>query len=368
MHSNGVCLVGAQPPPVHGMAMVNAYIANRLTLMESHVVLVDLSPSSLSRRRLSRIWRIRKVFRGLAQSVMTRTSWSTMYIGLSGGVGQIYEIFFVILARCLSKRIFLHHHSFAYLDKPALITRLMTMMGGKSATHIVLCEKMGRTLKLKYPTVQRVFILSNTAVMEAVPRDRVFKSKLQTIGYLSNICKEKGIHHFLDVLESLYSQGISMRGIIAGPFQDDEIKMNVMNRISCLPQVEYVGPKYGEDKREFFSEIDILLFPTRYVNEAEPLTVYEALAEGVPVIAWDRGCISEMLPFEAGLVVGREDDFVKTAVKQIVHWMSVNEDIWKASQYGARYFEDMQNKWSQDYEKLLCLMTAKENHNMDVCE
>ena len=366
MHSNGVCLVGAQPPPVHGMAMVNAYVANRLALMDGQVVLVDISPSSLSRRRSSRIWRIRKVFSGFVRSIKTRSSWSTMYIGLSGGVGQIYEVFFVLLARCLSKRIFLHHHSFAYLDKPSIVTRVLTMVGGKSATHIVLCKKMGKTLKLKYANVQRVFILSNTAVMKSASNSIAFKSELKTIGYLSNICKEKGIYYFLDVLESLYSQGISIRGIIAGPFQDHETEMNVMDRISHLPKVEYVGPKYGEDKREFFCAIDVLLFPTKYVNEAEPLTVYESMAEGVPVIACDRGCISEMLPSNAGLVVGREENFVKIAVKQILCWMGANEDIQKASQCGARHFEDMQNKWNQDYEKLLYLMTAYENQNMDV--
>ena len=35
-----------------------------------------------------------------------------------------------------------------------------------------------------------------------------------------------------------------------------------------LPSVEYIGPKYDKEKEKFYGNIDVLLFPTSYINEA----------------------------------------------------------------------------------------------------
>ena len=51
-----------------------------------------------------------------------------------------------------------------------------------------------------------------------------------------------------------------------------------------------------------FFQIDILLLPTRYVNEVEPLVILESLRNGVPVLANSRGCIDCLLPSTLSLV------------------------------------------------------------------
>ena len=185
-------------------------------------------------------------------SMQSRSSWSTMYIGLSGGLGQIYEILFILLSRFLGKEIFLHHHSFAYLNKPSLITKLLTVAGGKSAKHIVLCNKMECLLKTTYPAVQNIYVFSNAALLEFEGQSIISKSKLETIGYLSNISEEKGIFYYLDVMEALIAQNVQVRGYIAGPFQDEKVKDRVMDRISNLPMVHYVGSKYDKEKTHVF--------------------------------------------------------------------------------------------------------------------
>jgi glycosyltransferase involved in cell wall biosynthesis len=48
------------------------------------------------------------------------------------------------------------------------------------------------------------------------------------------------------------------------------------------------------------------LFPTKYVNEADPLVIHEALRNGVYVIACERGAIAETLGHGAGLAVPHE--------------------------------------------------------------
>lgn len=44
----------------------------------------------------------------------------------------------------------------------------------------------------------------------------------------------------------------------------------------------------------------MLLFPSTYAFEAQPLVIIEALSSGVPVVAYDVGSIPDLVPPAAG--------------------------------------------------------------------
>ena len=100
-------------------------------------------------------------------------------------------------------------------------------------------------------------------------------------------------------------------------------RLDAADALSCFQRllagavdVDYLGPVYGEAKRDFYQRLDILLFPTRYINEAEPLVIHEAIRSGVHVMACARGAIGEVLSNGAGLVFEQEV-FVAEAVAAI---------------------------------------------------
>ena len=66
--------------------------------------------------------------------------------------------------------------------------------------------------------------------------------------------------------------------------------------------------------------MDAFVFPTKYNNEAEPLVVWEALAAGIPVIAYDRGCIQRQVAL-AGKIIPKENDFVTDSLTVLHEWM-----------------------------------------------
>ena len=80
--------------------------------------------------------------------------------------------------------------------------------------------------------------------------------------------------------------------------------------------VEYLGAVYDAQKERFYSQLDLFVFPTNYANEAEPLVIYEAMRQGVHVIACDRGSIAEMLRNGAGSAFSSER-IVESATAQI---------------------------------------------------
>ncbi len=332
-----VVLVGPLPPPVHGMAAVNAAVADQLRSIGASVLVIDVAASSLDRAVWARFGRLPRVLAGLGRFIREpRAAAEALYMSVSGGLGQVYELLFVIVARIRAVPIFLHYHSYAYLDRPNLLTRALIAAAGRQTTHVVLSEGMALRLESAYPTAAgRTVAVSNAGLLlepaGTTPPERV---GLKTIGFLGNIAAEKGVFEFLDVVARLEEGAEPIEARLAGPFQDDETERAIRSRLDELTTTTYLGPLYGPDKTAFFREIDALLFPTKYVNEAEPLVIHEAMMHALPVIAYDRGAIREVVPETAGLVIDRNDDFVAPAVNRLLDW-AASPTTYQAASRGA---------------------------------
>ena len=353
-----ICLIGAFPPPVHGISETNAVMCDRLREMGVKPIVVDLGAASLGRSFRARLARFPKVLRGFGRLMTSRgLRGSAFYMSISGGLGQVYEVLFLLLGRLQGMRIYLHHHSFAYLNARSRLTATLITLAGRAATHVVQSPGMVAKLRAQYPTARRVVAVSNTALLSgnATPRrrDRQF---LRTIGFLSNICKEKGVFEFLDLVATLEKQGVDVRARLAGPFQDAETERLTRERLGALRTVEYVGPKYGVEKEDFFASIDVLIFPTRYVHETESRVTPEAMQHAVPVITYHRGCIPEIVGPESGLVLDPSFPFVPAAVAKIEEWMASPESFQAASRAARSRFEEIQRdaleQWASLVEEL----------------
>jgi glycosyltransferase involved in cell wall biosynthesis len=284
-----------------------------------------------------------KVLRELLHFLKSRPqTGDVLYMSVSGGFGQVFESLFAALARILGLRIYLHHHSYAYLDKAKLLSRWLLSIAGPEATHIVLSVKMAARLRGAYPICSRVIPLSNSVSVESLPRTTVrSRRSIETIGFLGNISEEKGVFDFLHVVSKLESEGWKVIAKLAGPFDDAITEKHVRHYLQSVRIAEYVGPKYGDEKSAFFEGLDVLLFPTRYANEAEPVTIHEAMAHGVPVIAFGRGSIEDLVTVECGLVVDKNDDFVEATLLQLKAWKKSPETFNKASIEARSRFERM---------------------------
>ncbi|MGK2925644.1 MAG: glycosyltransferase family 4 protein [Lysobacterales bacterium] len=331
-------MVGAFPPPVHGMAMVNAAVRDALQQAGVTPTVIDLAAPSLDRSLAVRLGRLPRVLRGLGRLAGQRALRDgTLYMSVSGGVGQVYELAFLLLARLRGMRVFLHHHSFAYLDRPGMLTRALVRAAGDDAVHIVLSVGMAERLQLGYRAI-RVVPVSNAVFFVMADTSVVARSRLATIGFLGNISAEKGAFEFLGLMAAARDVGLPLHAKLAGPFQDAATEQAVRERLGSLPQVEYVGPQYGAAKDAFYADIDALVFPTRYVNEAEPVTVHEAMSRGIPVIAYGRGCIPEIVGTDCGLVIDPAAPFVPAALAKLESWLADPAAFQAASQAAAARF------------------------------
>lgn len=331
-YKNHIFLVGPLPPPVHGMALVTSMVRDNLSRIGALTTTINLAADSLNRAPYARLSRIRKIFLGFLT-----LSWgaiqhqrSVMYLAVSGGWGQIYDLLFVILSRLLGQEIYLHHHNIEYITRHRLLTQLLVIAAGSRATHILASENLGHMLRRLYPVVARTYPLS--AVIAAEPALNLMnkeRSDLKTIGFISNISQDKGIFEFLELAEILKHRDFKLSILIAGPFQGAAVEAEVLSRLKWLPSAKYMGPAYGNSKIDFFNSIDLLLFPAR--KEYEGIIIYEAMSFGVPIIAWDSGCISEFVDSKVGHLVDANVDFKDEAYDSILKWYLAPEKLRETS-------------------------------------
>jgi glycosyltransferase involved in cell wall biosynthesis len=264
-----------------------------------------------------------------AANACRRRGVRSVYLPVSGGAGKILELPFVWMARLLGLRLYLHHHSFAYINCPDLLARCYLRACGPRAVHIVLGQSMADALQSTY-AVNAVRVMSNAAFISS-PHGIVAASAGQrplSIGFLGNVSLAKGVLAFVELCERAGAAGLDIDAHLAGPFEDEALREQLAARLQRLRHHRVWGAVYGEDKEAFFQSIDLLAFPTSYVNEAEPVTILESLARGVPVMATPKGCIPGMLG-KAGAVLA-EAGFAEAACELVRRYAC--EPSWLAAQ------------------------------------
>lgn len=290
-----VVAIGQLPPPITGLSYITAQMIDAIKgTYPIHVANVAAEPnlSGMSKH-------LRRMLRVLAAGLILfkhlfRTN-RRCYLVCEGDWGLVYTIFLAALARLCGYRTALHHHSFAYIDRPRALMRLLLNVGGPALTHIFLCPIMRSRFASAYNIEPKACIISNLAFVEPQLKCQCPTGPL-TIGLLSNLTKEKGLHTFLQLVASAQAQGLGVKAILAGPIASETDRKLVENASRGMKDaLDYRGPVYGPSKEKFYHDIDIFVFPTEYSHEAEPTVVFEAISSGSVVIAFNRGCISNQI-------------------------------------------------------------------------
>jgi len=332
---------------------------NRIIKLDSNASIIDLSSNSIDRNFYSLFIRCIRFIRQYPKYLLNSfgNKYHTIYIGLSGGIGQIYDLLILSIAKITKQNIYIHHHTFGYLKKSKLLAKMIISICGKKATHIVLCKKMQKQLEL-YQQNLKSMVLSNAVFSITHPSQIRIMNKIETIGFLGNISVEKGIDIFLNTIAKTNTLH-AVNGLIAGAFQDHHSELLTKKRLKKLPQIKYLGAIFGKEKEKFFNEVDIILFPS-ILEEAEPVVIHEALAFGIPVIAYDKGCISEIVNSNFGFTIDVTENFIDKSTELILKWIKNPNRFNKMRKQAIQQSMDRQAKYNVSLETLLQQIT--QNH------
>lgn len=360
-----IIFVGPLPQPLHGFSWINKSMLDTIKIRTS-VVVFDRAYPRFNTRYISIFSRsffsIINIFQLFILFALRRPT--SFYIGLSSGFGMLIDTCYYIAAYLMCRPIFIHHHSFLYLNKPNFLSRFCFIFL-KNAQHIALGARMQDALHFSYGVdLKKIMILSNAAYLTTSDSLKIFHHiqsprKYIKVGFISNITKEKGVFDLIALAKVFANKYPSVKFLIAGPIEKT-IENDFNSQISNLSNTCYVGAKYGKEKEEFYENIDILAFPTRYANEAEPVTIHEALRAGIPVIANNRGCIEELLDQSCGHVVSDPDSFVEEAITWLAPLMDSHELLVKRKVAARQQFERMHLSHSERLRHIVnCIVNGR---------
>jgi glycosyltransferase involved in cell wall biosynthesis len=323
----------ALPPPVTGLTLLTEKVVRRLE-RSGKIRCYDWSPKKLPRGWRFRIVRGWRVIRSMAKLLAAgRARNGRLYVAANSRAGLWLTMILARLGRWLGHEIFLHHHSYLYIDRfDRRMDRICSSLGERGV-HVVACEQMKHDFRRVYPAATRFAYVNPSLVAGSIGTPRTACGSPFTIGHLGNLSHAKGLDLVLNTFRTIHGLRGDVRLKLAGPFYPGEARQLVTQALAEFPNnVEWIGPVFGQEKSDFFNEIDCFLFPTR--SESWGIVLNEAMAAGVPVIASDRGCIRTVVGERAGIVVNQHEGFASRAAEQIGHWID-NPDEYRAASEAA---------------------------------
>jgi glycosyltransferase involved in cell wall biosynthesis len=136
----------------------------------------------------------------------------------------------------------------------------------------------------------------------------------RTIGFLSRICPDKGLHNLIAAVELLLADpDVPPLRVRAGGYlskldrpylETIHQRTRGWNRPGAF---EYAGELTRAQKIAFLQNLDVMSLPTVY-HESKGLAVFEALANGVPVVLPEHGAFPEVVQQTGGGLLHRPDD------------------------------------------------------------
>jgi glycosyltransferase involved in cell wall biosynthesis len=288
-----ILVMGPFPAPVHGFSMATSELARAINA-RGPVRRYDLA-SKAGNRVIAKLGNAAKALGGVGALIGFRLSGGRQVsLGCNGGSGLVFTYLLLRVGTALGLRCALHHHSYAYIndhvDLMARIVDLSTATPG--VVHVFLAKQMQVDFTVRYGVVDGA-VLPNAYMVPTAPPRGVHNAPI-AIGLLSNLSRAKGLDRFIDLVRRLHAEAVPFRARLAGPVAPEDAAL-LQEALVTLPELQYAGPLYGTAKDAWLADLDLFVFPTNYRNEAQPIVIYEAMAQGVPTLTVDRGCIAEQV-------------------------------------------------------------------------
>ena len=138
--------------------------------------------------------------------------------------------------------------------------------------------------------------------------------------YLSNFIASKGYREVLEMARMASDKGDGGKFVFhfAGKFFDPR-EEEYFNEVSKgLGNVVYHGIVDGKDKADLLSLCNLFVLLTRYPNEGQPISILEAMGNGMAVVTTDHAGIPE--------IASRKNEFVCRKIdidmQEIYHYLT----------------------------------------------
>lgn len=301
MNKKKICLIAQFPPPIHGLSKAVDTLYNSNLAEEYEFEKVDLTNNSNFLKNLRMI---------------SRSKADLFYFTISQTRGgNLRDLIILNLLEFRNKKCLVHLHGGYYRqlvdnDLPSWQNKMNYKAIRRLAGAIVLGESL-RPIFEGMLEDSKVFIVPNCVDDEYLISDTEFNQKINTIDkrpiksvlYMSNFIRTKGYPTVLGMAKAEKESCDSGREKkfhfeFAGKFfedNDQDFFFNYIQQNNLEEYVTYHGIVDGNKKRELLKKCDIFALLTRYPNEGQPISILEAMGNGMIIVTTDHAGIPDVV-------------------------------------------------------------------------
>lgn len=226
------------------------------------------------------------------------------YFTPSGSVGgNIRDSLYLWLMILKQKKIVTHFHNSAF-GNVVNRNRILQFINKWIYKHINKIIILGYKSKEMFETLMvpnsKFEVIRNGIDEELFISEEKLNQKKHTqpfnVIYFSNMIKDKGYDIVLEVAQKM--QGNSKYHFyFSGKFFDKQLEEAFKKDISGMNNVTYYNGVYGKEKKKLLQKMHYFILPSK--EEALPISMLEAMANGLYIIVSNVGVISEVIEPEA---------------------------------------------------------------------
>lgn len=310
------------PPPIHGAAMMGQYIHDSRLINESFDCLY-INPSAsnniseVGKLNMRKFFFFLKLQYRIVKALIQYNPDLCYYTPTSDGKGIYRDMLTIGLFRLFHKKFILHFHNKGvseYSQRP--YTHWVYRRNFKKAKVILLAKELQKDVK-QFVSSDSIFFLPNgiPSTINEAEYHKVLLQRNQTkrkvrFLFLSNMLTEKGIWVLLKACQLLKEGKREFECHYVGNTGD--VSLNLFRKsveaLGLQNRVFVHGPKYGKDKKAYFTQSDVFVFPTYYHGETFGLVLLEAMEYGLPCISTFEGGIPSVVEdAKTGFLVPQRD-------------------------------------------------------------
>ncbi len=316
--ASGVLVISQVPPPVHGSTVMTLRLLETLREI-GRTSLVDRRFSrtvdDVGRARPGKLLAVPSLVARVGVRVLSRRPGACVFFLTNRPGSFLVDVVLLGVLRLLRvpTALYLHTNGYRELARRGPLWRAAVgrVLGGADRV-VVLGPRMADDVR-PFVAEERIEVIANApgdapARSIAVREDGVFR-----VLFLANLLPEKGADAFVRLAQRLAADPARRwRFDIAGAGAPDRVAAlrAAVDEAGVAESVVVHGAVSGDERWRLLHDADVLVLPSTYPFEAQPLVVVEALATGTPVVAYDVGGVGDLVvDGETGLLVevGDED-------------------------------------------------------------
>ncbi len=329
MSKKKICFIAQFPPPMHGLSKAVETLYNSVLNSavnpdgEFEFEKVDIANNKIFLKNLLKI-------------IKSKADLFYFTISQTKG-GNLRDLVIFKLLELQHKKCLIHLHGGYYRqlvdNDMASWQRKANYKAIKKLVGVIVLSKSLKKIFEGMICDDKIFVVENCVDDQYLLSDQEIEEKLATLEnkkilhvlWLSNFIKSKGYPFVLEMAKT-EKKRVDAGGEkrfhfdFAGNFFEDSERDYFENFIKNNQLDEYVtyhGIVGGEEKRKLLKECYIFALPTRYPNEGQPISILEAMGNGMFIITTDHAGIPDVVEDGVNGIVIRDVKRVSEIYKDL---------------------------------------------------